>query len=123
MPWSSVLKFDPFDTFRWAVGWVVTVYATVITVQSLYGWYVWLAGEDRYIGLVRRYLIVHGLRLRFKSFWGDAIITALLCVAFLIMWRAHRVVYAMDDALDRAAVQDRTPVTSRSAHVGQPAKF
>ena len=27
--------------------------------------------------------IVHGLRLRFKAFWGDVIISLLLCVVFL----------------------------------------
>ena len=54
----------------------MTIYATVITLQSLWGWYVWLAGSDRYIGLLRRYLIVHGLRLRFTAFWGDVIICA-----------------------------------------------
>ena len=80
---------DFFDFFRWALGTVVTIYATVITLQSLWGWYVWLAGSDKYISLVRRYVIVHGLRLRFRAFWGDVIISALLCVAFLILWHAH----------------------------------
>lgn len=86
-------KIDIFNFFRYWVGVVVTIYASIITLQSLYGWYIWLAGQDKYIGMLRRYLIVHGLRLRFKAFWGDAIITVLLCVAFLLLWRAH---YIMD---------------------------
>ena len=80
---------DLFDFFRWWLGLVVTVYATVITLQSLWGWYLWLAGSDRYMSLLRRYLIVHGLRLRFKAFWGDVIICGLLCIVFLILWHAH----------------------------------
>jgi hypothetical protein len=84
---------DFFDFFRYALAWVVTIYATVITLQSLWGWYVWLAGSDKYISLVRRYVIVHGLRLRFRAFWGDVIISVLLCVAFLILWHAHTIIY------------------------------
>jgi hypothetical protein len=45
-----LVDYDLFDWFRLAVGWVVTVYATVLTLQSLWGWYVWLAGRDKYIG-------------------------------------------------------------------------
>src|SRR6476619_3408733 len=89
---------DFFDFFRYALGWVVTVYATVLTLQSLCGWYVWLAGSDKYIALVRRYVIVHGLRLRFKAFWGDVIICILLCVVFFLLWLAHGQLRAAFDA-------------------------
>ena len=67
-----VIAFLELREQRWTLGWVVTVYATVITIQSLWGWYIWLAGQDKYIGMLRRYVIVHGLRLRFATFWGDA---------------------------------------------------
>ena len=90
---------DFFNFFRWVLGTIVTIYATIITFQSLYGWYVWLAGQDKYIGILRRYLIVHGLRLRFKTFWGDVIICVLLCVIFLMMWQAHRVIYDLGATL------------------------
>ena len=84
---------DFFNFFRYMLGTIATIYATVLTLQSLWGWYVWLAGQDRYIGLVRRYLIVHGLRLRVKAFWGDVIICVLLCVTFFILWHAHGIIY------------------------------
>jgi hypothetical protein len=83
---------DFFNFWRWLLFIVGSVYATVITVQSLYGWYVWLAGGDKYISIVRQYMIVQGLRLRFKTFWGDVLICLLLCVAFLLIWRAHVVI-------------------------------
>ena len=57
-------EFDLFNFFRIGLAWVVTIYASIITIQSLYGWYVWLAGSDRYISIVRQYVIVQGLRLR-----------------------------------------------------------
>jgi hypothetical protein len=80
---------DFFDFFRLALGSIVTIYATIITVQSLWSWYVWLAGSDKYISLVRRYVIVHGLRLRVRAFWGDVLICILLSVAFCLIWLAH----------------------------------
>jgi hypothetical protein len=85
---------DFFNFWRYLLGTVVTIYATVITLQSLWGWYLWFAGQDKYVSLARRYLVVHGLRLRFRTFWGDVIICGLLCVAFLIMWRLHGLIYA-----------------------------
>ena len=80
---------DLFNFFRWTLSLVVTIYCSIIMAQSLYGWWLWLAGRDRYIGTLRRYLVVHALRLRFRAFWGDVLICLLLCIAFLIMWRMH----------------------------------
>ena len=83
---------DFFNFFRYFLGTVVTIYATVITLQSAWEWLVWLSGREKYISMVRRYVIVHGLRLRFRAFWGDVIICALLCVVFAILWRAHHII-------------------------------
>ena len=103
---------DFFNFFRYALGWVVTIYATVVMLQSLWGWYLWLAGEDKYISLVRRYMIVHGLRLRFKTFWGDVIICGLLCVIFFILWHAHGVIYDLGHKLDALKTNDTRLVQS-----------
>lgn len=87
------MHLDAFDFFRWVLSIIVTIYATVVTLQSLWGWYVWLQGSDKYMTMLRRYVLVHGLRLRFKAFWGDVLICILLCVAFLLLWRAHVIIY------------------------------
>ena len=71
---SPVPAFHLFNFFRYVLAIVASVYATVITIQSLWNWYLWLAGQDRYVSLVRRYIVVHSLRLRFRTFWGDVII-------------------------------------------------
>ena len=92
-----MLPDDLFDFFRRWLSIVVGVYATVITLQSLWGWWVWLAGSDKYMTMLRRYLVVHGLRLRFKTFWGDVLICVLLCVVFGILWHAHGLVYDLGD--------------------------
>ena len=94
-----MLPDDLFDFFRRWLSIVVTIYATVITLQSLWGWWVWLAGSDKYMTMLRRYLVVHGLRLRFKTFWGDVLICLLLCVVFAILWHAHGLVYDLGDRL------------------------
>jgi len=96
---------DFFNFFRWTLGTVVTIYASIITFQSLYGWYVWLAGSDKHVTMIRRYLIVHGLRLRFLTFWGDVIITILLCVVFMLLFRAHRIVNQLGESLHSTHVQ------------------
>ena len=82
-------EIDLFNFFRWTLGWFVTIYASLVTYQSLKEWYLFLAGSDRYISVLRRYIIVQGLRLRFKTFWGDVLICLLRCVAFLLMWKMH----------------------------------
>jgi hypothetical protein len=88
---------DLFQFFRISVGWVATIYATIVAAQSLYGWYVYFSSADRYTGMMRRYVFVQALRLRFRAFWGDVLISLLLCVAFLLIWQAH---YALWDAAE-----------------------
>lgn len=101
------MHLDAFDFFRWVLSIIATIYATVITLQSLYGWYTWLAGSDKYVTMLRRYLVVHGLRLRFKTFWGDVLICVLLSVTFLILWRAHVIIYDIGADLSHAPVARR----------------
>ncbi|HVT87246.1 MAG TPA: hypothetical protein VHD56_00185 [Tepidisphaeraceae bacterium] len=91
---------DFFNFFRQLLSLVATVYATVVTLQSLWGWYVWLAGQDKYIGMVRRYIIVHGLRLRFLKFVGDLFVCILLCVVFIMLWHAHQLVHELKLAMN-----------------------
>jgi hypothetical protein len=86
-------QIDLFDFFRWTAGTIATIYATVITVRSLWSWYVWLAGSDRYMSLLRRYVIIHGLRTRVRAFWGDVLICLLLCWLFVILVQAHAMLY------------------------------
>jgi len=82
---------DFFGFFRFWLATIVTIYASILTLQSFRNWASWLAGGDKYSSLLRRYLLVHGLRLRFKTFWGDVIICGLLCIAFFIIWHAQTV--------------------------------
>ena len=104
-------KVDFFQFFRYTLGTITTVYATVLTLQSLWGWIVWLSGTDKYIALVRRYVIVQGLRLRFKAFWGDVIICILLCVVFFLLWHAHGEIFKLGAAYRNSqAIQQTSAV-------------
>lgn len=99
---------DIFQLFRLVLFVLVTVYFTIITAQSLWSWYKWLAGSDKYMTMFRRYLIVQGLRLRFRTFWGDVIICLLLCVAFVLLWRAQYVIDDVEQTLREAGRFART---------------
>ena len=96
-----------FTFFRWLAFVFVTIYVTITTAQSLWGWYVFLWQRDKYMNILRSYVIVHGLRLRMRSFGGDALVSVLLCVAFLLMWKAHTQLDAI------AKVTRGTPVEVR----------
>ena len=85
---------DFFNFFRYLLGAIVTIYATILTLQSLWGWYVYLIGSDRYVALVRRYIIVQALRLRFRAFGGDVLVCLLLCVIFGMIWYLHELLSA-----------------------------
>jgi hypothetical protein len=95
-------KIDFFNFFRYMLAVIVTVYATVVTLQSLYGWYVYLNSPDKYMSLIRRYVIVQGLRLRFRAFWGDVVVCVLLSVVCLLLWRAHVLVSHDRETMDHA---------------------
>ncbi|HEY7090216.1 MAG TPA: hypothetical protein VH518_19115 [Tepidisphaeraceae bacterium] len=99
---------DLFSFFRWFLACVAWAYFIVITGQSLWRWYVWFAGQDKYIGMLRRYVIVHGLRLRFRAFWGDVIICILLSIAFLMLWRAHHLMYDLDETMSAIRHEQHT---------------
>lgn len=87
-------ELDPFDFFRLTVAWIATIYATIITLQSLWGFIVLLSGSEKYVLMIRRYLVIHALRLRFRTFWGDVLICGLLGVTFILIWWLHRMVDA-----------------------------
>ena len=115
MPRHRFLRF-----FRYALGTVATIYATIVTLQSLWGWYVWLAGSDKYISLVRRYVVVHGLRLRFRAFWGDVLVCILSDVTFLILCHAHHLIYDLGDRAGGLEDESGTRMSRGSSNPPNP---
>lgn len=113
---------DFFGFFRFWLATIVTIYASVITLQTFRSWYFWLAGSDKYSSLLRRYLLVHGLRLRFKTFWGDVIVCALLATAFFMIWHAQRVVSEANDTVKLSKIQDEKTEKIKLIHVQRTVK-
>jgi len=93
---------DFFGFFRFWLATIVTIYASIVTLQSFRNWSSWLGGSDQYSSLLRRYLMVHGLRLRFTTFWGDVLICGLLLAAFFIIWHSQGVLSEANDTLKLA---------------------
>ena len=95
-------QIDFFEFFRYALGTIVSIYAIVVIAQSGWEWYKLLAQQDRYSALLRRYLIVSGLRLKMRTFGPDVLVMVLLCVVFGIVWYEHGLVRQIDTALTDA---------------------
>jgi len=102
LPTANRQLMDLFDFYRYVLGTVVTVYAIVVTVQSALGWHAWLSQPDRHISMLRRYLIIIGLRLRVSEFWADMVISVLLCAIFAILFAAHGTVRQIGKIYDDA---------------------
>ena len=104
--------FDLFDLFRWLLGTVVTIYATIVTLQWAWSWWAWLthpdAAYERHFALLRRYLLIHGLRIRLTSFLSDLLVIVGLCIIFMLLFWAHLIVYDMPQPERRSASHDAT---------------
>lgn len=90
---------DLYGFFRMVLAWTLTVYFVAVTAQSLWGWYVFLSGRDRYTCILRRYLVLQALRLRFRTFWGELLLCALLGAVFFMLWHAQSVMDSIEDTL------------------------
>ncbi|HEX8916182.1 MAG TPA: hypothetical protein VF796_27785 [Humisphaera sp.] len=106
-------EIDFFNFFRYLLAIIGTVYVTVVSIQSLRQIVASLSGTDRHLALIRRYLIVHGLRLRFRAFWGDVLVCLLLCVVFALIWRAHGIIFAISDTLRSTPTPTETATDAR----------
>lgn len=108
--------FDLFDLFRWMLGTIVTIYATIVLLQWAWSWWVWLtrpdAGYERHFAMLRRYLVVHGLRIRLTRFGSDLLVIVGLCIVFLLLFWAHLIIYDMPRTRGAGAY-------SSSSHVNQ----
>lgn len=78
---------DVFTLWRWMLFIVVTIYTLIVLGQTLWGYYAWLWSGDRYTTILRRYVLVHTLRVRAGTFGPDLAVCGLLCVVLgLLAW-------------------------------------
>ena len=82
---------DLFELWRVVLATICGIYATVVTVRSLWGWMGFLSGSDRTMTLMRSYLVVHLLRLRGGRFvrelaWIGSYLAVLIV---LLLWHGR----------------------------------
>ena len=83
-------ELDPFFLFRRVLLIVCAVYSLVITVRGLRYWLNYLMADGRDRALLRRYLWLHALRMRWRRFAGELFKVAALSVLTLLAIWAHR---------------------------------
>jgi hypothetical protein len=91
--------FDLFNFFRSWLGWVVAIYCSIVTARWLWDLLGYVRSTDRTIAMVRRYVAVQLLRIRWRGFWYDLLICVLLTVAFFLLWHAQNVMDEIEAAL------------------------
>jgi hypothetical protein len=94
---------DLFNFYRWALATVVTIYATLVTIQWAAGWYKYLSQPHRGVSMLSRYLQVAGLRLSLLRLSGDLLICVMLIVVFGMLCHAHSILADIGNKLDAAA--------------------
>ncbi len=81
---------DTFELYRLMLGTVCTIYALAVTGRSLWEWIVYLSQPDRNTKMLRQYVIVQFLRLRWKRFAREIGLIGLYLVALAGVLYAHR---------------------------------
>ncbi len=85
-------ELNIFETYRWSLGIVCTIYAAVLTWQWLWGWLVWF-GSSRPTAILGRYASLMVFRIRVLRFgWELAQIVGLLILFFYIVRLHYRLV-------------------------------
>lgn len=82
-------NFDLFHFYRFVVVVVVTVYCLVRIASFVWWWCGFGRGASRVESLVRRYLHVLLLRLRWRRFLYELTVIGGLCVTLVLLLRLH----------------------------------
>ncbi|HSW46375.1 MAG TPA: hypothetical protein VLM89_12475 [Phycisphaerae bacterium] len=80
---------DFFETFRWLLAMVCTVYAAVVTWRSLVGWLAYFQ-SSRETAVLGRYTLVLLLRMRVRRFAGELLQIVVLTAILILLLYAHR---------------------------------
>lgn len=81
--------FDLFDFYRFLLSVLVGSYATVRLVTFIWRLQYIGFGDPRARGLLRQYLLIQMLRVRFRRFAWDLLQIALLLVVFILLLHRH----------------------------------
>ena len=87
---NAIRQIEPFFLFRRLLMIFCSVYALIRLTQSASRWYGYFWSPDRSRRVLRHYLHVHLLRVRFLRFWRDLLQIAVLTAVFLVIVWLHR---------------------------------
>ncbi len=85
----NLLERDLFELWRWTLAVGLTIYAAVMFLRWLWSWLVFLNEPRRERMLMRRYIVLHLLRLRGARFRSEVVQILLYLVAILIVYGLH----------------------------------
>ncbi len=80
---------DLFELWRLLLCTVCMIYAGVVTLRSLLRWDNYLSGPDRKVSLLRNYVVVQVLRLRFRRFAWEFVQTGLWLLVLVVLLYEH----------------------------------
>lgn len=83
-------EFDLFFAFRYLLGVVCGIYATVRMVTSVWRWHQHLSPARRSAALARHYLVLHLLRIRVHRFTLELVQIVVLAAVFGYVVYLHR---------------------------------
>lgn len=84
-------ELDIFDTYRWLLATVCTIYVTVISWQTLVGWLEFFA-SSRYANVAGHYTLVLLLRVKIRRFAWELMQIVGLCILFCILIYWHHLI-------------------------------
>ena len=82
------MRFDLFEFYRYLLTLLVSIHCAVRLVSHVYRWQAF-DRRHRWAPRLRRYAVVHLLRLRFRRFWVDATQIAILSAILLLLISRH----------------------------------
>ncbi len=86
-----IAELDFFDTFRWLLAIICTVYAVIVTWNWLWGYLQWFQ-SSREMQRVGNYAVVLLLRTRIRRFGFELLqIAALTALFFYIVYLHHMI--------------------------------
>jgi hypothetical protein len=80
---------DLFDTYRWMLAVVCTIYASIVTWHSIWPWLTWFR-TSRQTAVLGRYTMLLLLRLRIRRHAGELLQIGLLAGVFGWLLLLHK---------------------------------
>lgn len=79
-------ELDPFHFYRFMLTVLVSVYTVSKLVMTIWQWQSFAPGASRTMGMLRVYVVVHLLRVRFSRFaWDVVFIVGLALLLYLLL--------------------------------------